>query len=82
VGRSEGLDLDWICDSVAVNVTGPRSLVTAAVEDGLQLTVDLTGLKAGTHKLQATFAGADSGLTFEPDSVTVIVTLTPSLEAP
>lgn len=48
-GKAENLMASY--DRLGVNVTGPRSMVDALSEEGITLSVDLTGLEAGYHLL-------------------------------
>ena len=78
-GKKEGLQLSWEQNPVKVYVTGPRSAVEAVRESGIPISVDLTGLEAGTHECALIFPQDNTKLTFEPETPTIIVTL---LESP
>jgi len=78
-GKAEGLQLSWEQAPVKVYVSGPRSAVAAIRESGIPISVDLTGLQAGTHECPLIFPEANSKLSFEPETPTINVTL---LESP
>jgi len=76
VGKAENLQLEWQKNPVRVYVTGPRSEVEALKEAGISVTVDLSGLEAGTHSCELRFP-EDSypGMTFAPETPSISVTL-------
>lgn len=77
VGKAENLRLDWQNKPLRVYVTGPRSVVEAVVKEGLSVTVDLSGLEAGSHSCPLRFpTDRYPELAFEPETPTVSVTLT------
>jgi len=76
VGKAENLRLEWQKNPVRVYVTGPRSSVEKLMQEGLQLTVDLTGLGAGSHNCQLRFpVERYADLTFEAETPAISVTL-------
>ncbi|MBQ8505948.1 MAG: hypothetical protein IJ466_00715 [Clostridia bacterium] len=77
VGKGENLQLEWQKNPVRVYVTGPRSQVEAMKAEGIAITVDLTGLGAGTHSCELRFpADRYPGVTFEPETPSISVSLT------
>lgn len=69
-----GLSYTYKTGMDSVYVTGPRSAVSQAKENGIELIADLTGLGEGTHKYRLK-VNADK-LTCEPEYITMEVTLT------
>lgn len=80
VGKDENLQLSWQQTPVRVLVTGPRSSVEELKSSGVSVTVDLTGLAAGSHSCELRFP-EDSypGVSFEPETPTITVELTAGL---
>ena len=74
-GKKEGLQLSWEQKPIKVYVTGPRSAVSAIRESGIPISVDLTGLEAGTHECPLVFPSDNEKLSFEPETPTIIITL-------
>lgn len=80
VGKAENLQLEWQGGDIQVYVTGPRSAVEALKQDGIPITVDLTGLEAGSYSCELRFPTENyPDVTFEPETPALTVTLT---EAP
>ena len=76
LGKDDGLLLSWQDKTVDIHVTGPRSKVETLVENGVTVTVDLTGLGEGTYDLPVTINESDyPGVVFEPDTTKINVTL-------
>lgn len=76
-GKGEGLSVEY--DSMPVYVTGPRSTVEQLQQDGVFMSLDLTGLGPGTHEIEPTFDQERyPNVTFKPehDRVTVVLTET------
>lgn len=80
VGKAENLQLEWQEGPIQVYVTGPRSAVEALKADGIPITVDLTGLAAGSYSCELRFPAENyPDVSFEPETPTITVNLT---EAP
>ncbi len=76
IGKAENLVLVWQGKPVRVYVTGPRSEVEALKSAGLPVTVDLTGLEAGSHSCELRFPTESyPELTFEAETPTISITL-------
>lgn len=76
VGKAENLELEWQKSDIQVRVTGPRSAVEALRENGVPITVDLTGLDAGQHSCSLIFPQSSyPELRFEPEAPEIAVTL-------
>lgn len=76
-GKGEGLSVEY--DSMPVFVTGPRSAVEQLQQDGVFMSLDLTGLGPGTHEIEPAFdQDRYPNVTFKPehDRVTVVLTET------
>lgn len=77
VGMAENLKVDWQQDDIPVYVTGPRSAVAALREDGIPITVDLTGLAAGSYSCPLRFPTENyPDVRFEPETSEIKITLT------
>lgn len=77
VGKPEGLQMEWQQNPLRVYVTGPRSEIEALKENGLSVTVDLTGLSAGEHSCELRFPTESyPDITFEAETPSILVTLT------
>lgn len=77
VGKAENLQLEWPRGEIQVYVTGPRSVVESLSEEGIPITVDLTGLEAGSHICPLIFPEENyPDVTFEPEFENIEVTLT------
>ncbi len=77
VGKADDLQLEWPKGDIQVYVTGPRSEVEALSEEGISITVDLTGLEAGTHVCPLIFPEQNyPEVSFEPEFQNIEVTLT------
>ena len=77
VGKAENLLLEWQQNPVRVYVTGPRSAVEALKKDGIPVTVDLTGLGAGSHSCELRFpVEGYPGVSFEPETPAISIVLT------
>lgn len=82
IGKAENLVLDRVGDPVRVYVTGPRSEVEILKKEGIPVTVDLTGLEAGSHSCELRFpAESYPDVTFEAETPTISVTLSPVAKA-
>ena len=76
IGKSENLQLDWARRTMQVYVTGPRSVVEQLKENGIPVTVDLTGLTAGIYECTLNFPTETySNVRFEPEMPAITVTL-------
>ena len=76
VGKAENLQLEWQSADIQVYVTGPRSAVEALKQDGIPVTVDLTGLAAGSYSCELRFPTENyPDVTFEPETPALTVTL-------
>ena len=76
VGKAENLQLEWQSADIQVYVTGPRSAVEALKQDGIPVTVDLTGLAAGSYSCELRFPTENyPDVSFEPETPALSVTL-------
>lgn len=76
VGKAENLQLEWQSADIQVYVTGPRSAVEALRKDGIPVTVDLTGLAAGSYSCELRFPTENyPDVSFEPETPALTVTL-------
>ena len=76
VGKAENLQLEWQSADIQVYVTGPRSAVEALKQDGIPVTVDLTGLAAGSYSCELRFPTENyPDVSFEPETPALTVTL-------
>ena len=76
VGKADNLQLEWQRSDIQVRVTGPRSTVAALQENGVPITVDLTGLGAGEHVCPLILPNENyPGVTFEPETPEITITL-------
>lgn len=76
VGKGENLQLAWQQTPVRVLVTGPRSSVEEMKRSGVSVTVDLTGLGAGSHSCELRFPEESyPGVSFEPETPAITVSL-------
>ena len=74
--------LDRVGDPVRVYVTGPRSEVEILKKEGIPVTVDLTGLEAGSHSCELRFpVESYPEVTFEAETPTISLTLSSVAEA-
>lgn len=74
-GKGEGLSVEY--NTMSVYVTGPRSVVEQLQKDGVFVSVDLTGLKAGTYEIEPVFDNERfPNITFQPEHEKMTVTLT------
>ena len=74
-GKGEGLSVEY--NTMSVYVTGPRSVVEQLQNDGVFVSVDLTGLKAGTYEIEPVFDNERfPNVTFQPEHEKMTVTLT------
>ena len=74
-GKGEGLSVEY--NSMSVYVTGPRSAVEQLQKDGVFVSVDLTGLGAGTYEIEPVFDNERfPNVTFQPEHEKMTVTLT------
>lgn len=74
-GKGEGLSVEY--NSMSVYVTGPRSIVEQLQNDGVFVSVDLTGLGAGTYEIEPVFDNERyPDITFQPEHEKMTVTLT------
>lgn len=74
-GKGEGLSVEY--NSMSVYVTGPRSVVEQLQQDGVFVSVDLTGLGAGTYEIEPVFDNERfPNITFQPEHEKMTVTLT------
>lgn len=74
-GKGEGLSVEY--NTMSVYVTGPRSVVEQLQKDGVFVSVDLTGLKAGTYEIEPVFDNERfPNITFQPEHEKMMVTLT------
>ena len=77
IGKGESLQLEWQNSPVRVYVTGPRSVVEALKKDGVPITVDLTGLGAGSHSCELRFPTESyPGVSFAPETPAISIVLT------
>ena len=77
IGKAEDLMLDWSGNAVQVHVTGHRSDVEALLENGVEITVDLSGLGAGEHDCKLLFPVENyPNVLFTPETPTLHLTLT------
>lgn len=81
IGKADGLLLDWSGNNVRVYVSGSGSDVEALMENGIEITVDLTGLGAGKHNCDLIFP-TDSypNVQFMPETATLNLSLTETPE--
>ena len=76
-GKADDLLLDWPGNAIAVHVSGSRSDVEALMENGVEITVDLTGLTAGRHSCELIFPADEyPNVVFTPETPELNVTLT------
>ena len=76
VGQDDSLSLTWRREDFAARATGPRSLVEALKDSGLNVTVDLSGLEAGVYELPLVVSEDEyPGIAFEMETPAVSVTL-------
>ena len=81
VGKNEKLQLEWQKTELQVYVTGPKSAVEALKQDGIPVTVNLTGFQAGTYSVALRFPTENyPDVTFEPEVSAITVTLTRAAE--
>ena len=74
-GKGEGLSVEY--NTMGVHVTGPRSDVEQLQKDGVFVSVDLTGLGAGTYEIVPVFDNERyPNVTFQPEAEKMTVTLT------
>lgn len=74
-GKGEGLSVEY--NTMSVYVTGPRSVVEQLQNDGVFVSVDLTGLGAGTYEIEPVFDNERfPNITFQPEHEKMTVTLT------
>jgi len=74
-GKGENLSVEY--NTMSVYVTGPRSVVEQLQKDGVFMSVDLTGLKAGTYEIEPVFDKERfPNVTFQPEHEKMSVTLT------
>lgn len=77
VGKAEDLQLEWQRDEIQVYVTGPKSAVEALKQDGIPITVDLTGFDEGSYTCPLRFPNENyPDVSFEPETSSISVTLT------
>ena len=76
VGKAEDLTITWQRETFIARVTGPKSAVEAIRSEGVDATVDLSGLGAGEYALPIAVAeDMYPGVTFEFEPSTVRLTL-------
>ena len=76
IGLGDGLTITEGRGNVAVHVTGPRSRIETLSANSLTVTVDLSGLGAGSYELNVNPETANHpAVLFEVDPTTVMVTL-------
>lgn len=81
IGKAENLTLEWQKNPVRVYVTGPRSEIEGLKAAGIPVTVDLTGLEAGSHKCELRFpVESYPEITFEAETPTISVNLVQASE--
>lgn len=81
VGKGEDLQLEWQKTDIQVYVTGPKSAVEALKQDGIPITVNLTGYQAGTYSCALRFPTENyPDVSFEPEVSAITVTLTRAAE--
>lgn len=74
-GKGEGLSVEY--NTMSVYVTGPRSEVEQLQNDGVSVSVDLSGLSAGTYEIEPVFdTERFPNITFQPEHEKMTVTLT------
>ena len=77
VGKAENLQLEWQRSDIQVRVTGPRSVVESLQENGVPITLDLTGLEAGEHACALILPTENyPSVTFEPETPEITIVLT------
>lgn len=77
VGKADNLQLEWQNSDIQVYVTGPRSVVEALKEDGIPITVNLTGFAEGEYSCPLRFPVENyPEVSFEPEISTISVKLT------
>ncbi len=77
IGKADNLLLDWSGDNMQVHLTGGRSDVEALMEDGIEITIDLSGLGAGTHSCELLFPTDEyPDVLFTPETPKLQLTLT------
>ena len=75
-GKGEGLILTRSEKAVRVYVTGPISQIREIKETGLAVTVDITGMEAGTHSAKMSFpTDIYPDVTFTPENEEIDFTL-------
>ena len=73
-GKGEGLSVEY--NTLRVYVTGPRSEVEKVQAEGLYVSLDLSGLGAGTYEIKPSFdMERYPNLVFQPEQETMTVTL-------
>ena len=73
-GKAEGLSVEY--NSMNVYVTGPRSEVEHLQQEGISVSVDLTGLGAGVYEMKPQFdQDRYPNIAFQPERETMTVTL-------
>ena len=76
VGKADNLRLEWQRSDIQVRVTGPRSTVESLQENGVPITVDLSGLGAGEHVCPLILPNENyPGIAFEPEAPEITITL-------
>lgn len=81
IGKAENLVLEWQKNPVRIYVTGPGSSLEALKNAGVPVTVDLSGLEAGSHSCELRFpVESYPELTFEAETPTISITLSPVAE--
>ena len=74
-GKGEGLSVEY--NAMSVYVTGPRSVVEQLQKDGVFVSMDLSGLGAGTYEIEPVFDNERfPNITFQPEHEKMTVTLT------
>lgn len=77
VGKAENLQLEWQKSDIQVYVTGPKSTVEALREEGIPITVNLTGFTAGEYSCPLRFPTENyPDVSFEPEISAIAVKLT------
>ena len=77
IGKPDDLLLDWSDGIIQVHVTGSRSDVEKLMEEGIAMTVDLSGLGAGEHSCELLFPEEEyPDVLFTPETPKLKLTLT------
>ncbi|MBP3411102.1 MAG: hypothetical protein J6M10_08925 [Clostridia bacterium] len=81
VGKAENLQLEWQKSDIQVYVTGPKSVIETLKEDGIPITVNLTGFTAGEYSCPLRFPTENyPEVSFEPEISAIAVKLTENPE--